>query len=148
MPPVGEFLGGFLGVPPVAAPAVTQQGGPTHMQIAAMKAQVEDVQQLFKGGGFKTQVCDFMSLEDTIICCKHFLPPEAVCHCFPDVGTMLGNVKFGFIMRTDIGLREIYADKVHHTTPQYDVVISFQTEDPEILGFNFCNIKTLMTGWR
>ena len=56
MPPMGGLVGGFLGVPPVATPAITQQGNITPMQIAALKAQVKDFWQLVKGGGFKTQV--------------------------------------------------------------------------------------------
>ena len=54
----------------------------------------------------------------------------------------LVNVKSSFNMPTDIDLREIHAAMVHRTTPQSGVVASFQTQDPEIFGVNFCNIKT------
>ena len=49
MSPAGGLGGGFLGVPPVSAPAVTQQGGITHIQIAALKAHVDNVQQIAFG---------------------------------------------------------------------------------------------------
>ena len=77
---------------------------------------VEDMCQLVKGEGFKTQVHDFRSFEDTVIFCKKSLPSEAVYHCFCDVGTMLSNIKSGFTMRTEIELREICAAKFQRTT--------------------------------
>ena len=45
-------------------------------------------------------------------------------------------------MRTEIELKEIHTAKVQQTTPQSDMVASFQTQDPEIFGINYCDVKT------
>ena len=55
---------------------------------------------------------------------------------------MLSNGNSGFTMRSDIEQRELHATKVARTTPYSDVVASFQSQDPEIFGNNYSNLKT------
>ena len=61
---------------------------------------------------------------------KTHLPSAVVHHCFPDIGTMLGNIKGNVTRWVDIKLKELPATKVQRSTPQLDVVVSFQTQDP------------------
>ena len=126
-------------MPPVA-PVV--QGMVTSTEIARLTAMVADVKQLVNGGGFKTQSHDFKSYDDVVMFCKKFLPQSECYQCFPDICTMLSNGNSGFTARSDIEQHEIHAAKVARTTPQSDVVASFQSQDPEIFGNNYSNLKT------
>ena len=138
-----SFLGraSFTAVaPPVHVPV--SQGMVTSTEIARLTAMVEDVKQLVNGGGFKTQSQDFKSYQDVVVFCKKSLPASLCYQCFPDIGTMLSNGNSGFANRSDIEQRELHGSKVGRTTPQSDVVASFQSQDPEIFGNNYSNLKT------
>ena len=125
-----------------APPPPVTQGMVTSTEIVSLFAMVEDVKQLVNGGGFKTQSQDFKSYEDVVIFCKKLLPATICYQCFPNICTMLSNGNSGFTMRSDIEQREIYTARVGQTTPQSDVVASFQAQDPEILGNNDGDAET------